>query len=483
MATGHLATVAVLTVSGILIPRVLGVQAYGRYSSVLAVVAALQAVSTLGLPQVSIRFLSPLWPTERSQALALGSTMWTLRLALTPVLGVVGFLWLGATVAGGQDRWILLALGLLCALRAAQEATRILFLPIGHVGKLTGFEFLYALLRLPVVLGTFLVGGLAGTFAALAMLQAAIWVATTTALRRVFPVHPRWFRWSALRPYLSFAAWSFVDAGSSMLFIHFTIYAVAVYSSVRDAGLVAVAMYLYLLVRGLYGAVHRALQALLSEMEAAGDSSRLRAWSERMMEYGVAVAVCLTGIWVALGPSFLGLLLGSEFLPAQPVVTILLVSLIPYFASLTCHGLLYVRNQARRGSLASLGHAVTGISGLFLVLGNGGDGPTASLIAWVFVVAAALFFVSTYVALGRRAGLWLPLRRSLLLALPVTLAIPAAGWESGLGLRCLALAAFLGVYALEAASLGLLSRRLLSKVVGALRRWQDPAARRLPVDP
>ena len=75
MMTGHLATVAVLTVSGILIPRVLGVESYGKYSAVLAVVAILQAVSTLGLPQVGVRFLSPLWPADQPQALALGSTI------------------------------------------------------------------------------------------------------------------------------------------------------------------------------------------------------------------------------------------------------------------------------------------------------------------------------------------------------------------------------------------------------------------------
>jgi len=476
MTTGHLAVLAISAISGILIPRVLGIQAYGRYSSVLAVTAILQAVSTLGFPQVGVRFLAPLWRTDHSQALALGSTMWTIRLGLTPLLGAVGFFWLGATVASEQGLVILLALGLLCALRCAQQATRILFLPIGHVGKLTGFEFFHTLLRLPVVLGSFLAWGLSGTFAALPVLQAVIWGWTTLALRRVFPLSPRLFRWSALRPYLSFAAWSFVDAGSTMLHVQFSIYAVAVWSTARDAGLLAIAMQLYLLVRSLHTAVHRSLQPLLAEIEAAGEEARLRHWSELTMGCGVVATVTLTVFWAALGRPFLKLVFGSEFLPAHLVVTLLFGSLILFSAAQTCHALLYVRNQAKAGSLTSMAHSATGMVGLFLALAHSDSGQTAPRIAWVFLGAAALFFIASYIALGWRAGLWLPLYRSLLLALPAALVIPAAGFEAGWGLRLLALTAFLCLYALAAAGLGFLSRDGLAKIVEVFRRRQGARA-------
>jgi len=283
MMTGHLATVAVLTVSGILIPRVLGVESYGKSSAVLAVVAILQAASTLGLPQVGVRFLSPLWPADQPQALALGSTIWTIHLALVPLLGVAGYFWLGATVAAEEGRWTLLALGTLCALRPAQEATRIFFLPLGHVGKLTLFELLHALARLPIVLATYLAWGLAGTFVVLPLLQAVVWGATTVTLRRVFPLRFALFRWSVLKPHLAFAGWAFVDTGSSMIHVQLSIYAVAAWSTNRAAGVTAVAIHLYLLVRNLYVAAHRSLRPLLAELEVADEARRLCGWSELMM--------------------------------------------------------------------------------------------------------------------------------------------------------------------------------------------------------
>jgi len=123
-----------------------------------------------------------------------------------------------------------------------------------------------------------------------------------------------------------------------------------------------------------------------------------------------------------LGADFLRILFSAEFLAVHPVATVLFASLTFYNAALTCHGLLYIRNQPRAASLVGIAHAGVGILGIFLVLV--GDGATASLgIAWVFLVAAALFCAAAYAALGHWGGLRLPVGRSLLLALPTAPAV------------------------------------------------------------
>ncbi len=456
MMTGHLATVAVLTVSGLLIPRIMGVEAFGRYAAVLAVVGILQAVSRLGVQKVAVRFLPPLWQAQdRSQALALGSTIWTVRMTATPLAAVAGCLWLGATVAADQHLAVLLALGLLCALRPAQEATLNLFLATGHVGKLTGFELLRAALRLPAVVATFLVFGLPGVFLVLPLLQAGVWVWALAVLRRIFPLRPALSRWSVLRPYLSFGLSSFVNEILVVLQSELSIFAVAAWVTAREAGTLALAMHLYLLVRGLYMAAHRSLKPLLAEIEAEGRDARLLSWSELMMAFGVAGFCLVAVLWALLGRSALHLVFGEDFALVYLPATILLASLILLSAAMTCNELLYIRNRPWTGTANTAVHTAAILGGLVLVLGSGS--PSAALgIAWVYLAASALFFAGSYVSLARRGRLRLPLGRSLLLALPVALVVPAAGWEANLVPRLLAAAAFVGLYSLVVVRLGLL---------------------------
>jgi hypothetical protein len=93
-----------------------------------------------------------------------------------------------------------------------------------------------------------------------------------------------------------------------------------------------------------------------------------------------------------------------------------------------------------------------------------------SSICWIYVLATAIFFAGSYLALGLRARIWLPLRRTLLLIAPIAVAWPALGWDASPIHRALAAAAFATAYLLLAILLRLLPLREMSEIFATLTR-------------
>ena len=99
LVSGQIAVLVLMTVSGFVIPRLFGAESYGRYAAVMAVVAILRAASSLGLQQIGLRYLGPLWHSdERPKAIELASSLWTARTALSFIVGGL------ATAASGVQR-------------------------------------------------------------------------------------------------------------------------------------------------------------------------------------------------------------------------------------------------------------------------------------------------------------------------------------------------------------------------------------------
>ena len=469
MVTGHTATVAVLTISGFLIPRILGPDAYGSYSVVMAIVAILQACSSLGLTQIGMRFLPALWFSEnRSQAVVLGSTIWTLRLGAAALAGLAGFVWLAGTVAHHESVLLLVGLALFGSLRSAQEATRSLFLPIGMPGKFANLEFLQASLRLPVVLCFFLAYGLPGVFVSLPVLQAVLLVLTIAMLLRAFPLRLGFSGLGALRPALRYGFSAYVGAICGVLQVQFVIFAVATWVTGREAGILAVALHIYMLNRGFFQTAQRSLIPVLSELEDAGLGGRLLYWGELMTSYGAAFSVFTAVAWSVVGPTIIKLFLGEGFAPAYHATTVLLVSLVPLSIAMTANTVLYVRGQPEGALLNSVTHTATIVIGLVLVLGSS-DASTRLRIAWVYVVAGIVFFAISHIMLARRGDIRIPLGRSTLLALFLFLTVPASFWEAGSAHRVCALVVFIGLFGLAVMRLGLGSKKILTILVQGLR--------------
>ena len=161
------ATEAVLVISAA-IPRALGVEDYGRYAAIMAVVSILQVVSAAGLPLVEARHVAPLWHSGRAaDATVLASTIWTSRLLLSSVAGALVAAWLAMSGNLLTRPALLLAVAVQALLRCAFEASRSLLVPLGHVGRYSLLDFLRASFTLLVVLAVFPRGGLGGVLAAL----------------------------------------------------------------------------------------------------------------------------------------------------------------------------------------------------------------------------------------------------------------------------------------------------------------------------
>ena len=162
------ATEAVLVISAAAIPRALGVEDYGRYAAIMAVVSILQVVSAAGLPLVEARHVAPLWHSGRAaDATVLASTIWTSRLLLSSVAGALVAAWLAMSGNLLTRPALLLAVAVQALLRCAFEASRSLLVPLGHVGRYSLLDFLRASFTLLVVLAVFPRGGLGGVLAAL----------------------------------------------------------------------------------------------------------------------------------------------------------------------------------------------------------------------------------------------------------------------------------------------------------------------------
>lgn len=469
MTVGRLATHAVLLATVFVVPRELGSAEYGRYAAVMAVVAILQTVSTLGFGVVEARFLAPLARApERDAASALGSSIWAARLALSAAVGVAAFAWFALTseLAFGIGACALLA-GF-CVARCAVEGTRSLFLPVGRISALVGFELLRAGLTLPVVLLLFDPLGLEGVFGSLGLGYALLFLAAAATLRPILGFRLSRARWSHLRPYVHYSLWAWAGTLAGIVQAQFAVFVVATAVAPDEAAQLGLAVQLYVLLEGLFVAARRSLMPVMSELESAGEVHRLAYWGGLMLRYAVAGATMATVAWALVGDVVVRALLGPEFAPVYACATWMLVCVVGYCAGATCNGLLYVRGHPRAASLDLAVYAAATMLGLALVVG-GEPGDAALRISVVYAASAGLFTAVSAWVLARRGGIALPLLRAGALASPLLLAWPAHALDAGLGARVAALAVFLVAYPALAVACGLTPARELRGIRRALR--------------
>lgn len=469
MLTGHAGTVVVVTLSGFLVPRFLGASSYGLYAAVMAVVGIMVSTSTLGLPPVGMRFLAPAWRLrDRSESLPLHSALWTTRQVSSLLAGVVGGIWLGASSHPELGLAGSLLLGLLCWLRAAHEATRSQFLYLGEIGKMVGFEFLRALLTLPLVVGLFMGFGLAGVFTGLAALYAVFLIAGTILLVRIAPIERGVNHTVVLRPFVAFGASSYLGTLAGVFQAQFGVYAVAAWMAPQEAGFLAVATHIYGLARGVILSAHRSLAPILSELEELGDRRRLREWGGLAMRWEAAVATMATMSWVLVGKTLVEVLLTEAFSEVYPCVTAICVTLVFYSCAASCSNLLYIRGLAGYASACALGYAALTMAGIGWVLTNDAT-HTSQRVSWIYALAAAAYWIGCHTALGLRGALWLPVRRTILLISPVVLVPPLLLWETALGTRLLLLSVFVMSYSAVAVWLRLLPAGEIRRIRRVLR--------------
>jgi O-antigen/teichoic acid export membrane protein len=468
MVSGRLATHVILIISAFLIPAILGAENYGQYAAVMAVIAILQTLASSGLNLVQVRFLAPLWRIgPRDEAVVLGSTIWTARMFFALAIGVFAAIWFGASGDLISSFAVLVSLSALAVIRSTLDLSAGFFLALGRATVLVALDLTRALLVLIVVPLSFRFAGMAGVFILLPIVIAIPCVIATTQLVRRYPFRPRHFQWRALRSNLSFSFASLTAVVSQMVQVQFSIYAVAVFVARSEAGILALTLQIFAFLQGLFQSGRTSLMPILSELETRGEVSRLRLWGGIMMRYGAALSCLACVVWALLGGFLISSLLPFGFGPVHGSATVILLAVAFFCCGATCNGLLFIRGRPWLGASSCALYMVVTVAGVLILMTW--DEAIAQHICWVYVLATAVFFASSYVLLGCSTGLWLPLRRTLQLLLPMAAAWPALVWRASIGSALVAAAGFVVVYSLAAVSIRLLPLWEAREIIGAIR--------------
>lgn len=456
---------SVLLISGLVIPRIFGAESYGRYATALAVIAIVQAASTLGLTQVGTCYLAPLWRSDPTRALSLASSIWTAQLAISLCAGAAAMLWLWLSPETGL-RQAAAAVGILTVSRLALEATRNHFFFLGRTGRFVGVELFRLVLSLAVSVLFFSAFGLSAAFAALAGLHALLFLATGVCLSRVVALRPR-FSWSTLRPFRLFSSAAYVGTISSVAATQAGVLAIAKLGRPAEAGFLGLSILLHSVLMSLLQPAFRSLLPMLAELGQA-QPERLRRWGGLIMRYAAAGGAIVTVSWCLLGQTLIEHSVGSAFLPVHASGAVMLLATVFYGCAFVCNGLIFARGSAPLASANLVLSATVTIGGLVWAL-QGGDSAEAYRVCWAYVASAALFWVSSYASLALFSGIWLDVKATLVLISPAILMLPTVFWEASLPVRAAALVTVLLGYGVLSVVLKLLPLNEIQSIARNLR--------------
>lgn len=445
---GYVIVSALVVTSGVVIPRTLGVEAYGQFAAIMAVVAILQVCSTAGLQQVEARYLAPEWQLgDRTTAHGLASSLLSVRFVLSAVAGVISAVWLSLSPRLGVGVSFVLSIGALCFLRSAFGAIRGMLLPIGYPGSAVGLEVVRVSFVLAVVASVFPLAGIKGVFLTLPVLYVLLVVLGLAVLPRAISVIPINDWWKSIRPYSVFAMSAYVGTVSGVLHTQLSVFILANWVVPSEAAFLAIGLQVYSVARGGYFAFRRALMPLLSELDSVADLSRLCTWGEAILRYSVTAACLVLLSWACFGRHIVAEVLTEPYMPAYGVTSVLLFSFVIYCWGATFNGLLIIRERA---GLASTNLVVYVIATLIWVgcLASAGDQAASMSFALAYVGSSLIFAGCTYLTLRFGAGISVPCGRSVALSLPALLAWPIHSAQlspqAGVGVWLLMLTVYLG---------------------------------------
>jgi O-antigen/teichoic acid export membrane protein len=340
---GYGVGVVLTAIASVFLLRYLGVVEFGRYVTVLSLIAIVSGVTDAGLTAVGARDLAlrPMGkPRERLLANLLG-----LRLVLTPlgVLGAVMF----AFIAGYDHTLVLgtLVAGAGLVLINAQ-ATMMLPLSVGlQIGRLTTVEVLRQATAV-VTIGILVAVGasLLPFFAVQVVVGVVVLVASPWLVRRSAMVPPALDRaeWGTLlREALPIAAALVMN----VVYFRLLIILMSLLATATATGLYATSFRIFEILFGIPALV---LAVALPVLATAGaERERIRYQLQRMAEIAAIAAAYLVLAVFVLADPLIRLLGGSEFEGAAPVLQIQSIALIAVFLGQVWQlGLIAIRRQS-----------------------------------------------------------------------------------------------------------------------------------------
>lgn len=389
---GYGAGVLLVAAASVFLLRYLGVADFGRFATIMSLIAIVSGVTDAGLTAVGARDL-PLRP--RSEQPRLLANLLGLRLLLTPVgvLGATAF----ALLAGYDDE---LVLGTLLAgaglVLINTQATMMLPLQVDlRIGRLTAAEVLRQALTVAGIVVLVAAGASLLPFFALPIVVGLGVLAASPLLvgsNLVFrPAFERTEWRSLLREALPLAA----SLVMSVIYFRVLIILMSLIATAEETGLYATSFRVFEILFGLPTLV---LTVALPVLAVAHDNRpRLRYVLQRMTEVGAIAAVFLAILIVIVARPMIELLGGSEYADAAPILRIQAFALVAVFLGQVWQlGLISIRRQS--ALVLANGVALVLVVVLGLVLVSAYDSTGAAIAA---VVAEAALATALFVLLAR----------------------------------------------------------------------------------
>lgn len=373
--------------TSVLLLRHLGVEDFGRYGVVIALIGIVSAVTDAGLTVVGSRELAILPAAERP---ALLRNLVGLRIGLTAagVAAATGFAALAGypgVVVGGT------ALAGLGVLLLNTQSTLMMPLAIElRLGLITFVETLRHALTLVGVAVLVLVGAsLLPFFGVQVAVGVVVLLMTPALLGGLAGLRPRLDRATArmlLRESLPIAA----AIAMNVVYLRLLMILVSVQTDDRETGLFATAFRIFEILLGIPTLVLAVALPLLA-VAGAEDRARLRYALQRMTEIAVAASLLLVLVTVVLAEQAIVLLGGEAYRDAASILRLLAFALLGIFVSqVLTLGLVSLRRQRDVALANALVLALVVVLGILLVEAYDGMGAAAAAVATEAVLALLL---------------------------------------------------------------------------------------------
>ena len=368
---GYGVGIAVGALTAVFLTRGLGLEDFGRYGTVAAVLGIVSIITDAGLTAVGSRELAVLQPGRAREELLRHLVGLRILVSAVAVLAATGFVALA-----GYDRvmvWGTL-LGGLGVLLVNTQATAMMPLSIElRLGRVTAVDLLKQVLTLGFVAALAVAGAsLLPYFAVQALVGLLVLVLTPRLVGGIRPMLPRLERAAAvglLREALPVA----VAIAMNVLYLRLLVIMVSLLSNETETGYYATSFRVLEMLIGLPTLVLSVALPLLS-VAGAEDLERLRYGLQRTLEVAVVAASGLVVATVVVAPA-VPVLFGDEFDGAVGMLQVQAWALIPLFVGQAL-GLALIALRGQRALAIGNGVAVllVVVVGLLLIPDHGGTG-------------------------------------------------------------------------------------------------------------